>query len=212
MQHRQITVIGKGDFIHHNAAFDLLERLGIGAVLHRRLCGHHIHKPPQSGKAVGKHFREVAELAHGVDEGGNVQIKGNQIPVIHFSLHHIVAAEADDHHIQTAQEKFHAAVEHTHGLVELPFGSFVNLIGRIEPAALNILIAEGLGRADAGETALNFLVDMSGLFLGGNGGNTHPAAHGHDHHQKNRNHQRHHHRQLPANGGHYRQGAADGQK
>ena len=211
VKHIQIAAVGEGDFVHGNLAPGFAQALGVGGVLNGGLRGHDFHETLQTGEAVGEHLGEAAELAHGVDKRGDIQVEGDQVPVVHFPLHHIVAAEADDHHVQAAQEKLHAAVEQTHGFVELPLGGFVDFIGSVEPGPLHIGIAEGFGGADAGEAALNLLVDVTGFLFGCGGGPAHPGAQGHDHHQENGNHQSHHHRQFPADGNHHRQGAADGQ-
>ena len=124
-QHIQIAVIGEGYVLHDDIALDLLQVGGVFLVLQGRLGAHDVHKPVQTGKAVGEHFGKSGDLAHGADKGGDVQREGQQVPIVHVPLHDEIAADADDHHIQAAQEKFDGAVEPAHGLVKISLGCLV---------------------------------------------------------------------------------------
>ena len=188
MQHRQIPVIGKGHMLHFDAALDILQLRSIFLVLDGGLHAHHCHEPVQSRKAIGEQLREAGELAHGGDEGGNIQCEGNQIPVVHLVLHNIVAAHADDQHVQAAQEKLRSAAEPAHGFVKFPLGGFVNLIGGMEPGILHGLIGKGLGSADAGEAGFDLGIDVARLLLHSDGSLAHALAHAHHHDQENRDH------------------------
>ena len=102
-------------------------------------------------------------------------------------------------------------MESAHSLVEIPAGLAELGVGIVKPGALHFLVGEGLGGAEAGQAALDLLVDVGGLLLALSGSPAHATAHGHDHQQENGDHQRHDQRQLPADGDHHRQSANDGQ-
>ena len=210
-QHIQVTLVGKGNILHGNLTPDIFQHCSVGLVLNGRICAHHLYKPSQTRKTVGKHFREAAEFSHGIDKGCNIQIKGNQIPIVHLALHHIISAKTHHNHVQAAQEKFHAAVELTHGFVKFLLGSLKGIVGSIESAAFGFLIGKRLGSPETGQAAFNFLVDVADLFLGSRRSPAHTLAHGHHHNQENRNGQSHHQSQLPPDGNHHNQSAADGQ-
>ena len=166
VKHRQIPVVGEGHAAHVDFALYVFQLFGILFVPDGRLRAHDLHEAAQPREAVGEELGEIAQLAHGVYKGGNIQIKSNEIPVVHFPAHNIVAAEADDQHVEHTQKEFHAALEHAHGLVEAPLGVLVNLVGGLEPAALRLFVGKGLGGAEAGQAAFDFLVDVSGFLLG----------------------------------------------
>ena len=205
VKHCQIPIVGEGHAAHVDFALYVFQLPGILFVPDGRLRTHDLHEAAQPREAVGEQLGEIAQLAHGVYKGGNIQIEGNEIPVVHFPAHNVVAAEADDQHVEHTQKEFHAALEHAHGLVEAPLGVLVNLVGGLEPTALRLFIGKGLGSAEAGQAAFDFLVDVSGFLLGNCRGLRHPLPHGHGNRQKYRDGQRHHQRQLPADGGHHRQ-------
>ena len=211
MQHRQVAVIGKGDVVNVNSPFDIFQCFRVGLVLHIGLRTHNLHKSVQAREAVGEQLREIAQLAHGIHKGRNIQVEGDEIPVVHLATHDVVAAEAHDNDVQQAQKKFHAAVKQSHGLVEFPLGGLVDFICRVEPADFRRLVGKCLGGADTGQAALNLLIDVARLFLGAHRGPGHPPAHSHGHRQKHRDGHRHHQRQLPPNGQHHRQGTQNGQ-
>ena len=83
-----------------------------------------------------------------------------------------------------------------------PLGGLEHLVGGVEPGHLHLLVAEGLGGADAGKTAFDLRVDVAGLLLDHHGDLAHIAAHGHDHHQENGDEDPHRQSQLPADGRH----------
>ena len=211
VEHRQIAIIGEGHVLHVDLSPGICQLPCVRLVLNRRLRAHDLHEPIQSREAVGEQLGEIAQLAHGVYKGGNIQVEGDQVPIVHFAAHNVVAAEADDQHIEHTQEELHAALEHAHGLVKAPLGGFEGLVGGLEPLAFRRLVGEGLGRPETGQAAFDLLVDVAGFLLGNGRGPGHPAPHGHGHRQKNRDGQGHHQGQLPADGGHHRQSTQNGQ-
>ena len=211
VEHRQISVIGKGDVFHLDMALYILKILGILPVPHGRLGAHDLHEPVETGEAVGKQLGEAGKLAHGVYKGGNVQAEGHKVPVVHFATHNEPAAQGDDHHVQAGEEELHGGIEQAHGLVEAGFGIFELLVGGGEPVGLHFLVAEGLGGADAGKAGFDLGIDVPGLLLHGGGGPAHVIAHGHNHRDEHRDHDAHHQGQLPADSRHDNEGADDGE-
>ena len=211
MEDVQLLLVCEGDIVHGDLALDVGQGLRVGLVLDGGLGAHDGDEAVQTGEAVGEHLGEAGQLTHGRNEVGDVQGEGDQIDVVHLALHDVVAAEADDHHVQAAQEELHGAVETAHGLVEAALGVLEQVIGGMETVMLHLLVGEGLGSADAGEAGLDLLVDVAGLLLGLAGCLGHGAAHGHDHDQEDGDHQAHDHRQLPLDGAHDHQCANDGQ-
>ena len=211
VKHRQIGVVGKGNMVDPDFTPDVFQFLRVWLILHGGFGAHDLHEAVQARKAVGKRLGEVGELAHGADKRGNIQAEGQQVTVVHFPLHDIITAEADDNDIQTAQKELHAAVEHAHCLVERPLGGFEFRIGRVKTGGFHRLVGEGFRGADAGKAAFNLLIDVADLLLCRGGRPPHPAAHGHCHRQKHRNGQRHDHGKLPANGRHHDERPQNGQ-
>ena len=211
MEHIQLLLVGEGDVVHGDLALDVGQSHSVGLVLNGGLGAHDVDEAVQTCKAIGEHLGEAGELAHGGNEVGDVQGKGDQIDIVHLALHNIVAAEADDHHVQAAQEELHGAVETAHGLVEATLGFLEQAVGSVEAVMLHLLVGECLGGADAGEAGLDLLVDVAGLLLGLTGNLGHGAAHGHDHDQEDGDHQTHDQGQLPLDGTHDHQCADDGQ-
>ena len=207
----QIPFVGEGNLFHDNFAPDIFQFFCVRLILNSRLGAHYIHKTLQSRKTVGEHFREAGKLSHGTDKGSNVQVEGDQIPVIHLALHDVVSSKAHHDHIEAAQEELNRAVELAHGFMKVPFGGFKSFVGSVEPAAFRLLVGKGLGSANAGEATLYFLIDVANFFLGSCGGTAHPLAHGHDNDQEHRDGQSHHQSQLPPDGTHHTQGTDNGQ-
>ena len=212
VEHRQRAVIGEAYVVNPNGACYVFQRLGIRRILNGWLGAHDFYKAVQTREAVGEHLGQGGELAHGVDKGGDIQAEGHQIPIVHFVLHDHEAANRDDHHVQNRQEELHGAVEPAHGLVEGPLGGFEDFVGSIESAVLHILIAKGLGGADAGEAGFDLRIDVSGLLLHPGGDAAEGRPHGHNDEQKNGHQNAHHQSQLPADGGHDDQCADDGHR
>ena len=134
--------------IHTNGTLHILQILRTGLVLHRRFRAHDIHKAIQAREAVGKRLGKAGKLPHGVDKAGDVQAEGEQIHIVHLLLHDKVAAHTDDCHIQTAQEKLHAAVKQAHSLMKFPLGAFENLVGGVEAPVLSFLVGKSFGSAE----------------------------------------------------------------
>ena len=94
--------------------------------------------------------------------------------------------------------------------MELPLGGFEHLVGRRKPGIFRRLVAEGLGRADAGQAGFDLRVDVAGFLLDTGGGPGQVLPHGENHNQENRDHHRHNERQPPLDRSHHNQRADDG--
>ena len=202
--------IGEADMIQLHLAPDLRQLHGVGGVLNGGLRGHQFNEPVKARKAVGEHLGKVGQLADGADEGGDIQAEGNEPHIVHLPLHDEPAAHGDDRHRQDADEELHAGVEKAHLFMKATLGGLEYLVGAVKSGLLLLLIGEGLGGADTGETGLDLGVDDAGFLLGRAGGGVHLAAAVHDHHHENGDDETHHQRQTPLDGEHDDQGAHDG--
>ena len=210
VQHLGLLSVGKGHVVHVHVALDVPQLPGVGGVLDGRLGAHQLHEPVQPGEAVREHLGEVGQLADGADEGGDVQGEGDQVHIVHLLVHDEPAACGDHRHRQDAVAELHHRVEAAHLLVKAALGGLEHLVGPVKALLLGLLVGEGLGGADAGQSGLNGGVDGAGLGLGGAGGGAHllppPQGHGQQHREQHQQHQR----QLPAQDEHHRQRAQNG--
>ena len=210
-QHLGLLVVGEADTIHLDLTLHMGKFHGVFPVLHGGLGAHDLHEAVESREAGGKQLREVGQLAHGGDEGGDIQVEGEQIQIVHLPLHDEPAAHSDDDDIQTAQQKLHGAGEAGHGLVEVGPGVFKQLVCGGETGKLHVLVGEGPGGAEAGDAGLHLCVDVPGFLLAEDGGSGHLLAQYQHHDEERGDGQPQHQRQLPLDGGHDRQCAQNGQ-
>ena len=209
VKHGQIPLIGKADVIHVHLSLHVPQLCRVRRVLHLRLRPHQLQKAAEAGCAVGQQLRKVGQPPHRVHEGGDIQAEGDEIHRVHLPPHDEESAHGDDCGREDAQEELHHCVEAAHGLVELPLGGLVDIIGIVELFQLLLLVGKGLGRADAGNAGLNARVDDGGFLLHLLGRLAHGAA-AHPHHrEKHRQNGRDHQGQPPLNGKHDGQCADD---
>ena len=206
----QLAVIGEGHILHIDGTAHILQLHGIGLILEGRLRAHDVHEPVQTGEAVGEHLGEGSQLAHGVDEGGDVQGEGQKVDVLQLAAHDEPAAEADDDDVQAAEKQLHGAVEPAHCLVEVPLGGLEQGVGGAEPGIFDVLVGKSLGGADAGEAALDLGVNVGSLLLGLPGCLAHAPAHGHNDAQEQGDGQGHDDGQPPLDAEQHDQRTDDG--
>ena len=99
-EHIQLAVIGEGHILHIDGTLHVFQHHSISLILEGGLGAHDVHEAVQARKAVGEHLGEGCQLAHGVDESGDVQREGQQVDMLQLALHDQPAAEADDDDIQ----------------------------------------------------------------------------------------------------------------
>ena len=93
--------------------------------------------------------------------------------------------------------------------MEGPLGGFINRVGGIEPGNFHLLIAKGLGSADAGKTGLDFRIDVSRFLLHPYRNSGKVRSHSHNHRNENGHQNSHHQSKLPSDGRHNDQRADD---
>ena len=212
VQNFGIVLIGKAYIFHADLTVHLRQFDCIRRVVQFRRGAHDLQKTIKACRAVGEQFREVCQLADGVDKGRDIERERQKIDRIHLPLHDEQAAHSHDGHGQGACEKLHHGHENAHFPVEHLLGGLVNVVRAVEFFFLDVLVGECLGRADAGEGRFDVGVDRAGLFLHAAGGLAHRLAARDDDRDKHRDHDRHDQRQPPFDRRHDGQRADDGHK
>ena len=211
-QHGHAVGIGKAHVAVLDLAAHIAEFLRVRRVLDVRLGAHDLQEAREARAALHILLGELAELAHGRDEGGHVEREGDEIHRVHAPEHDEQAAHGDHQHLRDAGGELHPAHEQAHRLVILHLGAFEQVVGAVEFPALLLLVGESLGHAHAGDAALDGGGDLGGLALDLDVGALHAQPLAEREPQAQRQHDRQHQRQLPAQEEHHDQRADDGQR
>ena len=207
---RLVPLVGEAHILHGDVPPDVGEVDGVGLVLEVRLDAHQLDKPVEAGEAVGEELVEVGHLPHGVDEGADIEVEGDEVHIAHLAPHDVHPAHGDHRQGQDAHKELHGGVKPAHGLVKVALGGLELLVGAVELAGLGVLVGEGLGGAHAGEAGLNVGVDGGHGLLHAPGGVHHglPVYGGDQNEDGDQN--QHHQGQLPADGEHHHNGPRHG--
>ena len=208
VQHGLPVLVGEGHVVHQNVALGGVHVHGVGGVLHRRLHPHQLHKPLEACHAVEELLHKGGQLAHGGEEGGDIQSEGNEVNVVHLTLEDEPAACGDGEHVHGGQGELQPRHIGGHGLVVVPLGPLELVVGLLELPILLLLVGEGLGGAHAGDGGLQLAVDARHVLLDLHRGLHHPPTleDGEDH--KQGHHGKDDKGQLPLDGEHQAEGAA----
>ena len=172
--------------VHVDAPPDLSQGLGVGRVLQVGLRAHQLQEAAEARGAVGEELREGCKPPDRVYKGGDIKAEGDEVHGVQLPSHDKEAAHGNDRRREEAEEKLHHGIEAAHGLVELPLGGLVDIVGGVEFLQLLRLVGKGLCGAHPGDAGLHPGVDDGGLLLHLAGGLAHGAAAAPDHQEEHR--------------------------
>ena len=120
------------------------------------------------------------QLAYRRQENGDIQGKRQQIHKIQLSPHNQKTSEADHSNLHHANGCLNPCIEKTHGTVVAHFGFLEGVIGAVKFLVLRFFRRKGFGSADAGDSAFNCRIDLSGFDFDFSVGllHFHPLPHG----------------------------------
>ena len=190
-------VVGKAHMVNIDLAAAGFQFLGVRRILERGLHAHQRDETLHARKTARENLREVRELAHGADEGRDVEREGDEVDVVHLAAHDEIAAHRDNGGGEERHKEFHRRVENAHLVVEGALGDLELLVRGVEFSDLRRFVGKGACRADARERGLDADVDGGGLLLFVARGSAHLAAAGHDGREEHRQDARDHERQAP---------------
>ena len=210
VQNFGIVLIGKAYIFHADLTVHLRQFDCIRRVVQFRRGAHDLQKTIKACRAVGEQFREVCQLADGVDKGRNIERKRQKIDGVHLPLHDEQTAHGYDSHRQRTRKKLHHGHENAHFPMEHLFGGLVNVVRAVEFFLLNMFVGKRLGRANAGQGGFDVSVDRAGLFLHTAGGLAHRLTARDNDRNEHRDHDRHDQCQPPLDCRHDGQRTHDG--
>ena len=176
-----------------------------------RRRGHpQLHKPLEARHAVEELLHKGGQLAHRGEEGGDIQSEGNEVNVVHLTLEDEPSAGGDGEHVHGGQGELQPRHIGGHGLVVVPLGSLELVVGLLELPILLLLIGEGLGGAHAGDGGLQLAVDARHVLLDLHRGLHHPPALEDGEEDEQGHHGKDDEGQLPLDGEHQAESAAQG--
>ena len=176
VQHRLILSVLEAHMVDIDGALDRLQLLGIGTVLQRRLGAHQFHKTVQSRCAAGKRFAGGGKPPNGIDKGGNIEIKGNEVDNRQFPLHDQRAAHGNDRGGKDTQEEFQHGIKKPHCAVKAVLGIAKAVVGTVKFLQLHFFIGKGLGGFHAAYAGFKIGIDGSNGALYLTGGVPHSTA------------------------------------
>ena len=211
-EHRDAVGVGEA----HVAVFDLAahvaELLCVRRVLDVRLGAHDLQKAGKARRALHVLLGKLRKLAHRGNEGGDIKREGDEVHRVHASGHDEQATHRDDQHLHDAGGELHPAHKQAHRLVVFDLRALEHVVGAVEFAALLLLVGEGLGHAHAGDAALDGGGDLGGLALDFDVGALHTKPLAEREPKADRQRDRQHQCQFPAQHEHHDQRAHDGQR
>ena len=139
-----VIVVGKADMVHIDPSLPHREIRSPLPFLHRGLNGHQLPEAPKPRRSVGEYLGKVGELSDRSDEGTDIQIKGNEVHVVHTPLHDEPSSEGDHRHGHDAHEKLQGGVKPPHRLIVAALGRFKHIVGVVEPGLVHLLVGKGL--------------------------------------------------------------------
>lgn len=210
VQHRLVLPVFEAHVVDIDGTPDLPQFLGIGAVLQRRLGTHQLHKAVQPRRSAGKRFTGGGKPPDRIDEGGDIQVKGDQVDNRQLALHNERTAHRNHGGGKDAEEEFQYGIKKAHGAVEAVFGIAEAVVGVVEFIQLHALIGKGLGGFHAAQARLEIGIDGGDGALYLPGGIPHGPAAAPHHQQENGDHDGKHQRQPPLDGIHDDQRTDDG--
>ena len=198
LEHRLLLfVVGEGHVPELDFALDVLKRPGIRAVHDVRLLVHDRAEALEARHALRELLGELRQLADGALDAGDVHVERDQRGDIHLVFHDEVAARADDRQAHQVHHEVRAGEEAGHHLVIAALGVHIGVRAAGKLFDLLLLVAEGLGDADAGDGALDLRVDARRALLDRAGGAHHVPPAQRDEHDDQRHGDHQHQRQLP---------------
>ena len=189
-------VVGEADVGEGDVALDVLHGPGVGRVDDVRRLVHDGAEALEARHALRELLGEVGQLADGALHAGDVHVERDERGDVHAVFHDEVAAHADDGQAHEVDEEVRAGEKARHDPVIALLGIDVPAGAAGELVDLLVLVAEGLGHADAGDGAFDLGVDAGGALLDLPGDAHHVAAahgdeqdderHGDDEHERER--------------------------